>query len=52
MPDMITYNKQGNFIKEFKIPNNMIEEGELGLKGITIDPQGNAWFYPRNKQIK
>jgi hypothetical protein len=23
----------------------MIEEGELGLKGITIDPQVNAWFY-------
>jgi streptogramin lyase len=23
----------------------MTEEGELGLKGITTDPQGNAWFY-------
>jgi len=40
--DMITYNKQSNFIKEFKIPNNM---QELGLKGITVDSDGNAWFY-------
>ena len=40
--DMITYNKQSNFIKEFKIPNNL---QELGLKGIATDSQGNAWFY-------
>jgi streptogramin lyase len=40
--DMITYNKQSNFIKEFKIPNNL--QG-LGLKGITTDSEGNAWFY-------
>jgi virginiamycin B lyase len=39
---MITYNKQSNFIKEFKIPNNM---QELGLKGIATDSYGNAWFY-------
>jgi streptogramin lyase len=40
--DMITYNKQSNFIKEFKIPNNI---QELGLKGITVDSEENAWFY-------
>jgi streptogramin lyase len=40
--DMITYNKQSNFLKEFKIPNNI---QELGLKGITTDSDGNAWFY-------
>lgn len=40
--DMLTYNKQSNFIKEFKIPNNL---QELGLKGITADSDGNAWFY-------
>ncbi|MGI8831098.1 MAG: Vgb family protein, partial [Nitrososphaeraceae archaeon] len=40
--DMITYNKQSNFIKEFKIPNNL--QG-LGLKGITTDSEGKAWFY-------
>ena len=40
--DMITYSKQSNFIKEFKIPNNI---QELGLKGITVDSEGNAWFY-------
>jgi streptogramin lyase len=42
---MITYNKQSNFIKEFKIPNNVVGGEELGLKGITTDQQGNAWFY-------
>ena len=41
-PDMVTYSKQSNFIKEFKIPNNI---QELGLKGITTDSEGNAWFY-------
>jgi len=40
--DMVTYNKQSNFIKEFNIPNNI---QELGLKGITTDSEGNAWFY-------
>jgi streptogramin lyase len=40
--DMITYSKQSNFIKEFKIPNNI---QELGLKGITVDSEGNVWFY-------
>jgi streptogramin lyase len=40
--DMIIYNKQSNFIKEFKIPNNL---QELGLKGIATDSDGNAWFY-------
>jgi virginiamycin B lyase len=40
--DMITYNKESNFIKEFKIPNNL---QSLGLKGITTDSDGNAWLY-------
>jgi virginiamycin B lyase len=40
--DMITYSKQSNFIKEFNIPNNI---RELGLKGVTTDSNGNAWFY-------
>jgi streptogramin lyase len=40
--DMITYSKQSNFIKEFNIPDNI---QELGLKGITTDSDGNAWFY-------
>jgi streptogramin lyase len=40
--DMVTYNKQSNFIKEFDIPNNI---QELGLKGITTDSNANAWFY-------
>jgi streptogramin lyase len=40
--DMITYSKQSNFIKEFNIPNNI---QELGLKGITVDSEGNVWFY-------
>jgi hypothetical protein len=31
--DMITYNKQSNFIKEFNIPNSI---QELGLKGIIL----------------
>jgi virginiamycin B lyase len=37
---MVTYEKQSNFIKEFKIPLS-----ERGLKGITTDPLGNVWFY-------
>jgi streptogramin lyase len=40
--DMITFSKQSNFIKEFNIPNNI---QEVGLKGITTDSDGNAWFY-------
>ena len=40
LKDMITYEKQSNFIKEFKIPLT-----ERGLKGITTDTSGNAWFY-------
>jgi streptogramin lyase len=48
--DMITYSKQSNFIKEFDIPNNI---QELGLKGITTDSDGNAWFYhATNKTTK
>src|SRR5712692_1270635 len=40
LKDMITYEKQSNFIKEFKIPL-----AGRGLKGITTDTLGNAWFY-------
>ena len=40
LEDMVTYNLQSNFIKEFQIPLK-----ELGLKGIVADSQGNAWFY-------
>jgi streptogramin lyase len=40
LKDMVTYAKQSNFIKEFKIPLT-----ERGLKGITTDTLGNAWFY-------
>lgn len=48
--DMITYSKQSNFIKEFDVPNNI---QELGLKGITTDSDGNAWFYhATNKTTK
>lgn len=43
--DMVTYNKQSNFIKEFQIPIQ-----EIGLKGIITDPQGNAWFYHSTNQ--
>lgn len=39
--ELVTYDKESNFIKEFEIP--IIEE--LGLKGITIDSQGYPWFY-------
>jgi hypothetical protein len=38
--DWIKYQKQSSYIKEFKIPLN-----ELGLKGITTDPEGNVWLY-------
>ncbi|MBI1828640.1 MAG: SMP-30/gluconolactonase/LRE family protein [Thaumarchaeota archaeon] len=40
MQDFVKYNKQSNFIREFQIPIK-----ETGLKGITVDTQGNAWFY-------
>jgi len=38
--ELVQYTKTSNFIKEFKIPLDT-----LGLKGITTDSQGNAWFY-------
>ena len=40
LKDLVTYQKQGNFIKEFKIPLQ-----DRGLKGITTDSHGNPWFY-------
>ena len=43
--DMVTYNRQSNFIKEFQIPIQ-----EIGLKGIITDPEGNAWFYHSTNQ--
>jgi len=46
---MITYSKQSSFIKEFNIPNNI---QELGLKGITTDSNGNAWFYHTTNKTK
>src|SRR5437870_6223612 len=36
---LVAYEKKSNFIKEFPVP---IEE--RGLRGITTDSQGNAWF--------
>ena len=36
----VTYEKQSNFIKEFKIPVQ-----ERGLRGITPDSEQNVWFY-------
>ena len=44
---MITYNKQSNFIEEFKIPNNL---NDIGLKGVTTDSGGNPWFYYATNQ--
>lgn len=38
--ELVTYTTPSNFIKEFKVPSE-----ELGLKGITSDADGNAWFY-------
>jgi virginiamycin B lyase len=38
--EFVTYEKQSGFIKEFAVPFE-----ELGLRGITIDPQGNVWSY-------
>ena len=40
LKDLVTYNRQSSFIKEFPVP--FIERG---LKGITTDSEGNAWFY-------
>jgi len=37
--ELVTYEKHSSFIKEFPIP---IEE--RGLRGITTDSEGNAWF--------
>jgi virginiamycin B lyase len=42
---MVTYEKESNFIKEFQIPIH-----DIGLKGITTDSQGNAWFYHSTNQ--
>ena len=39
--DLITYQKQSNFIHEFPVP--LLDE--RGLKGIATDSHGNAWFY-------
>lgn len=38
---MITYQKQSNYIHEFNVPNLK----EKGLKGIVTDSDGNPWFY-------
>jgi streptogramin lyase len=40
LKDLVTYNRQSDYIKEYNIP--LVDRG---LKGITTDPQGNAWFY-------
>lgn len=40
LKDLVTYNRQSDYIKEYKIP--LVERG---LKGIITDPHGNAWFY-------
>jgi hypothetical protein len=40
LKDLVTYSRQSSFIKEFPVP--FIERG---LKGITTDSEGNAWFY-------
>jgi virginiamycin B lyase len=43
--ELVTYEKHSSFIKEFPIPLN-----ERGLRGITTDSDGNAWFlYSTNK---
>ena len=38
--NLVTYAKHSNFIKEFPVPIQ-----EHGLKGVTVDPQGNPWIY-------
>lgn len=40
LDSMVTYHKKSDFIKEFDNPLD-----GLGLKGITTDANGNAWFY-------
>jgi virginiamycin B lyase len=40
LKDLVTCSRQSSFIKEFPVPL-----AERGLKGITTDSQGNAWFY-------
>jgi virginiamycin B lyase len=37
--ELVTYEKNSNFIKEFPVPLK-----ERGLRGITTDSEGNAWF--------
>jgi virginiamycin B lyase len=37
--ELVTYQKHSNFIKEFPIPLK-----DRGLRGITTDLEGNAWF--------
>jgi virginiamycin B lyase len=37
--EMVTYQKQSSFIKEFEVPVK-----ELGLEGIATDTQGDVWF--------
>jgi virginiamycin B lyase len=37
--ELVTYEKHSSFIKEFPIPSE-----ERGLRGITTDSEGNAWF--------
>jgi virginiamycin B lyase len=37
--DLVTYHKKSAFIKEFDVPVH-----ERGLRGITTDSEGNAWF--------
>lgn len=39
--NLVTYQKQSNFIHEFPLPFL----NERGLKGIATDSKGNAWFY-------
>jgi virginiamycin B lyase len=37
--ELVTYEKHSSFIKEFPTPSE-----ERGLRGITTDSEGNAWF--------
>lgn len=38
--EFVTYSKKSNFINEISIPVD-----DFGLRGITTDKNGNAWFY-------
>jgi len=40
LDEFVTYSKQSNFIKEIPLPTE-----EFGMRGITIDKNGNAWIY-------